>query len=634
VCGVALAPGGDASVQLPQDCKRIVCDGAGHLSEVDDDTDVPVDGKECTADVCTAGVPSNPPLPSGTLCTAGYVCDGAGNCVGCIDDTTCDDGTYCNGAEQCIGGICVAGTPIVCASDGLSCTTELCDESTTSCKTLYDDAGCQDAVFCNGQETCDPAKAPSGSTTGCAPGTPVVCDDAVGCTADQCDESAKGCSHQPNDVVCDDGLFCTLDVCDPTASGSGCKHPPRICPDADGIACTEESCSESTDTCDSTPNNAACASGQLCVAGVGCATVSCTQDADCSDGNPCNGVETCAGGACQPGTPPSCDDGVACTVDICDPSTGTCSHVPSDALCSDGQLCNGIEKCSATLGCQSAAPFVCPPTVPCVTMVCDPVLNSCKAVPDDSACPCGQSCDIHLGCGDYCKVRTCEGKVYACGDCLDNDGDCTIDANDAHCTGPCDDSEANFTTLTLGDPPKCRRDCYFDSDFFSANDDCYWDARCDPLEPEADQGCSYDPSLKLPGSKTCGDYATTQSIECHSYCRDALTPNGCDCFGCCAVPIPNASGTITVYLGTDAPPVGLGHCDLSSLTDPTTCAPCTQVPSCLNPCEGCEKCVGVAQSPVCEPNCQPGLQACGLPGLAPCFPGYTCWYGCCQPIVP
>ena len=51
-----------------------------------------------------------------------------------------------------------------------------------------------------------------------------------------------------------------------------------------------------------------------------------------------------AGSAC----PTGCDDGIACTIDLCD-STG-CVHTPVDALC------NGVcMKCSATLGCQDTS---------------------------------------------------------------------------------------------------------------------------------------------------------------------------------------------------------------------------------------------------------------------------------------
>jgi Dictyostelium (slime mold) repeat len=54
----------------------------------------------------------------------------------------------------------------------------------------------------------------------------------------------------------------------------------------------------------------------------------------CSDGDVCDGVETCRGGICQPGTPLPCDDGDECTLDGCT-ATGGCTHVeiPSCSLC-------------------------------------------------------------------------------------------------------------------------------------------------------------------------------------------------------------------------------------------------------------------------------------------------------------
>ena len=50
--------------------------------------------------------------------------------------------------------------------------------------------------------------------------------------------------------------------------------------------------------------------------------------ASCDDGDACNGVETCSGGSCQPGTALSCDDGEPCTTgDSC--VLGACVAVAS-----------------------------------------------------------------------------------------------------------------------------------------------------------------------------------------------------------------------------------------------------------------------------------------------------------------
>jgi hypothetical protein len=55
----------------------------------------------------------------------------------------------------------------------------------------------------------------------------------------------------------------------------------------------------------------------------------CTSNAECSDGNACNGSEACMGAVCVPGTPITCDDANACTIDACDP-VGGCTSTPTD----------------------------------------------------------------------------------------------------------------------------------------------------------------------------------------------------------------------------------------------------------------------------------------------------------------
>jgi len=84
VCGLAYAPDGTpVSNQVAGDCQTSVCDGVGGSVSVNDDTDVPIDGNECTNDTCVNGVPGNPPAPVGQPCSqsGGTECDGLGNCV-------------------------------------------------------------------------------------------------------------------------------------------------------------------------------------------------------------------------------------------------------------------------------------------------------------------------------------------------------------------------------------------------------------------------------------------------------------------------------------------------------------------------------------------------------------------------
>src|SRR5262245_13437958 len=69
---------------------------------------------------------------------------------------------------------------------------------------------------------------------------------------------------------------------------------------------------------------------------------SCGSDADCDDGNVCNGIEGCdtGSGQCQIFGTISCDDGLGCTVDTCDPDQNACVHTADDAACSVLQICD------------------------------------------------------------------------------------------------------------------------------------------------------------------------------------------------------------------------------------------------------------------------------------------------------
>ncbi len=62
--------------------------------------------------------------------------------------------------------------------------------------------------------------------------------------------------------------------------------------------------------------------------------------------------------ACSPGADPAppcagpLDDGIACTADRCDPATGVVAHVPDDAACPPGQTCSPALGCRAAAGCE------------------------------------------------------------------------------------------------------------------------------------------------------------------------------------------------------------------------------------------------------------------------------------------
>lgn len=84
LCGHDFANAGTVlQNQTSGDCQTASCDGLGNVISSANNSDPPVDGLECTTDVCTNGVPTNPPLPVRTACSqnGGVVCNSIGQCV-------------------------------------------------------------------------------------------------------------------------------------------------------------------------------------------------------------------------------------------------------------------------------------------------------------------------------------------------------------------------------------------------------------------------------------------------------------------------------------------------------------------------------------------------------------------------
>jgi hypothetical protein len=238
-------------------------------------------------------------------------------------------------------------------------------------------------------------------------------------------------------------------------------------------------------------------------------------------------------------------------------------------------------------------------------------------------------------------VRTCAGKVYQCGDATDNDGDGLVDGDDPDCYGACDNSEGWFYPSLPGVIfETCLRDCYFDQDLGAGNDQCSWDHRCDPhsvapdYPPSGLSACAYDEGTEIPtkeGPISCEQARQTQNAVCLDD-FGPLTPNGCDCFGCCE--LPPGSGTHR-WLGSTSTS-GDPTCSTSTMSDPEKCRPCQPVPACLNPCGPCELCIGgKLPESGCSPEeqCPSGVQPCGLPGQPRCPAETYCVTGCCRPVV-
>lgn len=130
----------------------------------------------------------------------------------CHSASDCNDGKVCTD-DSCVNYKCVhtnkpLSTP--CEADSKFCTVDYCD-------------GSGNCVFWKNYN----------------------CTDGVSCTADICNETAKSCTHTPNNTACNDGLFCNgVETCD---AALGC------------LAGTPVNCSsfnlQGIATCDNNPDN-------------------------------------------------------------------------------------------------------------------------------------------------------------------------------------------------------------------------------------------------------------------------------------------------------------------------------------------------------------------------------------------
>ena len=217
--------------------------------------------------------------------------------------------------------------------------------------------------------------------------------------------------------------------------------------------------------------------------------------------------------------------------------------------------------------------------------------------------------------GTMCGDRLCE-----CDDGIDNDGDGLIDGQDPECTGPYDDDEGSFATGIPGDNIDFCQDCFFDGNSGGGDDGCQYHTEC-----------LY--GRTPPGPSTAACFSCEVSDRCIASCRP-LTPNGCDCFGCCGVQHPDTGETINIVL--------VDGCSLDNIDDEDACPRCVQSTQCVNECGRCELCPGrtLADLPDdCSDDggggggntCDDGEQVCV--GSGDCPNNFYCQLGCCLPII-
>ncbi|MBI4717991.1 MAG: hypothetical protein HY763_09325 [Planctomycetes bacterium] len=247
--------------------------------------------------------------PGGTFSrvTRGTGQDVTGQIINAVVKVRCGNASHCN--------------------DQNPCTIDSCNGATQFCEytNVANGTACGNATP---QSECDlPDSCQAGvCNTNPKPNTTPCTDDGIFCTNDLCN-GAGACGHpnKPTGTACDDGLYCTVgEACTLGVCGGG---SPRSC--GDTFSCTFDSCNETTNVCDHTPQNNLCDDGQYC-----------------------NGTETCSvSQGCLAGTPPNCStDGIACTEnDFCDESLNACNGIPNNNLCPPGEFC--VQR----IGCLSGA---------------------------------------------------------------------------------------------------------------------------------------------------------------------------------------------------------------------------------------------------------------------------------------
>lgn len=335
------------------------------------------DGNACTqTDTCQNGacVGSNP-----VVCTALDQCHAAGVCDPASgicsnpnkpDGTTCNDGSACTEGDTCQAGVCKGGAQKVCSTTN-PCLTTSCDPA-LGCVTAPKPAGtaCGDGNACNGNEVCD-------ATGNCVAGTPVSCGPCTVCdtASGQCLPANEGGACPGDGNKCFGSFVCQGGTC------TGVNPVVCAAPDQCHFA---GSCDPATGVC-SNPDK--------------------PDRTPCTDNNLCTSFDSCHAGVCT-GDPVDCDDGLACTDDVCNPATG-CTHVLRPGFCLIGDTCLAAgEACDDGNPCTSDA--VCQANGTCAG----------TRVPCDDGLACTDDvCDVTGECLHFLQPGSCiiEGACYAAG---------------------------------------------------------------------------------------------------------------------------------------------------------------------------------------------------------------------------
>jgi len=527
------------------------------------------DTDPCTDDACQLG--KCVAVPSASVCKIGGTCVSAGSsaannpCKICspqldsknwtvLDGPLCDDGNPCTSFDGCDNGAC-DGLPTNC-DDKQPCTADTCDPG-KGCVNTPVSKVCDDGSKCTTKDNC---------LAGVCVGTQIPladCDDSNPCTIDQC-VAAYGCSNKPAALPCDDGDKCTKgDIC---VAGK-CTAGQIVCPCEFDSDCVDKNpCT--TDECvlgagcknEALPKDSSCDDGDKCTVGDLCTGLACVgKQQVCDDGNPCTkdgcvaevgcthlplNAVTCddkdkctAGDLCQTGkctgTPKNCDDGNACSVDGCDPTSSLCTHVAAadGSVCPDDNVPCTVDVClKAVCSHSTVADSFCLISGACLSggalhpaqqcWGCKPLVNPTGwTILAGSGCKDGNSCTV----GETCtKTGKCTGKPADC----DDDNGCTADACNPQAPGG-DGCIHSPLAGVCNDADLCTKDDKCTAGACGGKAvDCSDGNACTVNGCSADKGCY---ATKLQNGTLCpADALACTSDECiDGYCRHNVKAGFC-----------------------------------------------------------------------------------------------------------
>ncbi|MBL6975666.1 MAG: hypothetical protein ISR64_08050 [Deltaproteobacteria bacterium] len=317
----------------------------------------------------------------------------------------------------------------------------------------------------------------------------------------------------------------------------------------------------------------------------------------CDDGDPCTHTDRCKGGACV-GTAYACDDGRACTDDLCD-GYGGCGYPVSEGLCLINNVCFEPGQASALSAC----------------VICDPAVSDTAFALAEDGTTCGKD-DPCLSEGQ-CQSGQCTGAATGC----DDDDPCTDDqcVPGQGCANP-----YNFDPCNDGDPCTLGDQC-----IEGACVTGFLPLDCDDSNPCTDDLCTGDGCLNDPVSLDCddGDLCTHGDL-CEAgacipgepaNCNDGndCTEDYCDpALGCVHDILDNPCCLGVVHICNDKNPCTEDLCDIDT-------------GECLNPviegsCDDGDACTG-------PDECTPQAECVG-PELD-CDDGNACTADSCVPVV-